>query len=178
MISGGETAVERQADDESIASLRRAIGNSFPAEPYLGAITPCDQDGEWPEELDDDEDLYKTLPGLKWTAVPEELLQRQPSGFGLLTNTAFVAFFAAWLTRALDDIDGENQVREFVVYSFCDNLRQYRILDVNQRSVLRSVLMEFSKRERNRFVREKASEAVALIDWFLAKYGERGANAD
>jgi len=168
-MSRGETEVEAQAEDDSIAGLRKAIRSAFPEEPYKGEIAPHDQDGEWPEELDDDETLYKTLQGQKWTEVPEQLLLKQPDGFVLLTDAAFVAFFAAWLTRALDDMSAENQVREFVVYSFCDNLRQFRILDEHQRSALHSVLVEFSQREPNRFVRQKASDAVALIDSFLAR---------
>ena len=172
-MSRGETVVKVKPEDEALAILRNAIASAFPAEPYKGQITPSDHEGEWPEELDDDEVLYRTLPGRNWAEVPDELLQQQPSGFGLLTDAAFIAFFAAWLTRALDDIDTENRVREFVVYSFCDNMRQFRILDESQRSVLRSALVEFSQREPNRFVKQRASEAVALIDWFLDKYGER-----
>jgi hypothetical protein len=171
MDADRETEVGRQPEN-AIATLRESILLAFPAESYTGQVTP--HDGESAEELDDDEELYNTLRGQRWIDVPKQLLERQPDGFVLLTDAAFVTFIAAWLMRALEDVDNKNEVRNFVVYSFCNNLRQYRLLNKEQRNVLRSLLEEFSKRGSSAYVKRLASDAVALIDWFLAREVKHG----
>ena len=110
-------------EDQRIIALRDAVRRAFPEVTYTGKVTR--HDGAWLPELteenaihDDDMFLYEGLTGKKWTEVPEKLLDAFPGDFVLLTDEALVAFLAAWLTRSLDNIDGENPVREFSVYAF------------------------------------------------------------
>jgi hypothetical protein len=155
--------------NERISRLRESIRRAFPAETYVGNVTQYDDElsSELREDqaiLDEEQDLFRALKGRKWTEVPKELFENLPSGYGLLSGEAFVAFLPAWLSRALDDMDGENEVRNFLVYAFTDTTGQLRLLSPEQRSVVRSLLVEFCERGTAPFVRALAVKAVALID--------------
>ena len=56
--------------------------------------------------------VYEALNGRIWPDIPKEFLRREPDGFVLLTDGTLVAYLPAWLMCALDDMDGENVVRE------------------------------------------------------------------
>jgi hypothetical protein len=173
-------------NDERIAALRDSIQRAFPVVAYTGQITRCD--GAWLPELteenaihDDDMFVYEALKDQKWTDVPKALLHTQPDGFVLLTDEALVAYLAAWLMCSLDDIEGENEVREFVVYSFSpadltpnDEFKANRIRALNpeQRLVLRSALAEFARSEPSEFIRQNAVNAVEFIDGVLGRVAQ------
>ncbi len=163
-----ETERDSVSEDDRIRGLRESIRRFFPAQPYKGKVT--DHDGEFPDHfdeetaiLDDEKELYEALRGKAWTAVPNEIFQHQPSGYGLLTDEAFAAFLAAWLMRSLDNMDAENEVRDFVVYS-SQTMRRFRVLNPEQQLTVRSLLVEFAERGTSKFVADLAKEAVALID--------------
>lgn len=172
---------ELESDNQTIAPLRRAIQRAFPAERYTGCVTR--HDGAWLPELteenaihDDDKFLYEALKGQKWTDVPREFLYAMPDGFVLLTEQALVAFLAAWLMTSLENMEGENLVREYLVYAFSPSgvtpntdfiIGELRALNTEQRSVIRLVLAEFAQREPSDFIRKHASNAVEFIDRFL-----------
>jgi hypothetical protein len=156
------------------SELREAIQQTFPAERYDGVITNDDKKLDDPE-LDDEKELYEALKGKKWTDVPQQLLDTQPDGYVLLTDEAFAAFIAAWLMRSLESLDGENEVRDFVVYAFSPRddmvpdttglvLHRMRILSSQQRRVLHSLLTEFAERDPSEFQKRLALEAVALLE--------------
>jgi hypothetical protein len=168
-----------QGKDERISALRESIRRLFPAEPYTGKVTRYD--GEWaPEDdnkalLDDDQVLYEALNGRRWTEVPTQLLRNQPDGLPLLTDEAYVAFLPAWLMCSLENIHGQNEVRNFVVYNFAPRpemmpdmteftVDRLRVLNPEQRLAIRSLLAEFAKQEASSNIRNLASQAVALID--------------
>lgn len=157
-----------------IAELRESIRRTFPAEICTQSITPCDGTLDDPD-LDEEKYLYESLKGLKWTEVPQQVLTNQPDGYMLLTAEAFKLFLAAWLIRSLDNIDGENKVRDFVVYAFSPKhdmvpdttdfiLHRLQALSPEQRDALHSLMLEFAERESSAFQRKLAAEAVALID--------------
>jgi hypothetical protein len=171
---------KRGAEDGGIAALRDTIRRAFPTVTYTGKITR--HDGVWLPELteenaihDDDKFVYEALQGRKWTDVPKSFLHEQPDGFVLLTEEALVAFVAAWLMCSLDDIDGENNVREFLVYSFSPSpnflggntdfkVSRLRALSPEQRFVVRALLAEFAECEVDSSIRADAAKGVALID--------------
>jgi hypothetical protein len=75
----------------------------------------------------------------------------------------------------LDDIDGENTVREHLAYSFSpppDSIRQdtgfkvsmLRALSSEQRYVVRSLLAEVAESEISSYIRADAAKGVSLID--------------
>ena len=173
------------SEDERLTALRDAIRRTFPEVTYTGKVTR--HDGMWLPELteenaihDDDMFLYKGLIGKKWTEVPKQLLHDFPDGFVLLTDEALVAFLAAWLMRSLDDIDGENSVREYFVYSFSREasstadlkISRLRALTPGQRSSVRSLLAEFAQREPSEFIREHAATAVQMLDSLPPSLGQ------
>jgi hypothetical protein len=169
---------DRHPPDEQIILLRESIRRSFPARVYTGDITP--NDGivafELTEDqaiLDDDQFLYRALKGQQWTDVPREFLKSQPDGYLLLADEAFAAFLSAWLVCSLENIEGENEIREFLAYSFCETMRQFRLLNPEQRHTVRSMLAEFTQRGTVPFVREFMVKALRLIDLF-EQYGEPG----
>ncbi len=169
---------KHEQESGRIVTLSDAIRRTFPAVAYTGKITR--HDGIWLPELtaenaihDDDEFVYEALKDRKWTDVSKTFLHEQPDGFVLLTNEALVAFLAAWLMCSLDDIDGENNVREFLIYAFSPSgmspnidfkVSLLRALSPDQRSVVRLLLAEFAQGEASDFVREYAATAVRLID--------------
>ncbi len=163
-----------RGQDGRTAELRESIRRAFPSETYLGEITLYDDKLDDPE-LDDEKYLYEALKGRRWTDIPQQLVDSRPDGYVRFTGEAFAAFLAAWLIRSLENIDGENEVRDFVVYAFSPKhdmvpdttdfvLHQLRALSPEQRDTLRSLLLEFAERDPSAFQRKLASEAVALID--------------
>jgi hypothetical protein len=159
---------ERGEDDEITSALRESIRRSFPAGRYTGKVTPHDGEYDPNDEataiLDDDQFLCDALNGQRWTEIPTDFLHTQPDGYALLTDDAFVAFLPAWLMSSLEGMNAENEIRDFVVYSFCDSSRQFRVLNSAQRLTVRSILEEFTRRGTSEFVKKLAVKAVSLID--------------
>jgi hypothetical protein len=163
---------------ERLAALRDSVPRIFPPVVYQGRVTRFD--GEWLPELteenallDDDKFLYEALLGRQWTEIPKEFIYAMAGDFVLLTHEALVAFLPAWMMCALEDITGENRVREMFVYSFSPEeqhrlgeykLRRLRALNPDQRSLVRSLLLEFAHLEPDGFIREHASAGVKFID--------------
>jgi hypothetical protein len=163
-----------QGRNARTAELREVIQRSFPAEIYDGVITHYDDKLDDPE-FDEEKELYEVLKGTRWTDVPQQLLDNKPDGYVRLADEAFAAFIAAWLTRSLENIDGKNEVRDFVVYAFSPKhdlvpdttefiLQRMRALTPNQRNALRSLLKEFAESDPSAFHRKLALEAVALLE--------------
>jgi hypothetical protein len=169
-----------ERENLKIVELAESVRRSFPAVRYLGKVTS--HDGEWlpalTEEnaiLEDDRALYEGLSGRTWTEIPPRLINDVPDGLPLLTDEAFVAFVPAWLARSLENIDGENEVRNFIVFTFSPrpdmvpDMTQFitnriRILSPQQRLTVRSLLAEFANSERSGSIRADAARAVKLID--------------
>jgi hypothetical protein len=151
-----------QEQDVRLTVLRDSIRSAFPSEPYTGKVTVSD-DALTDPDMAAEKELHDALQGRRWTDVPTHLSRRAWDTFVLLTDEAYPAFLAAWLLYSLEDMDGENEVRESLVYSF-QTMRQFRALDADQRLVVRSLLSEVKERDPSKFVRDHAAEAIALID--------------
>jgi hypothetical protein len=163
---------------ERLAALRDSVPRVFPLVAYQGPVTPYD--GDWLPELTEENAfleeykfLYEALHGRQWSEVPKNVVYAVPSELSLLTNEAVAAFLPAWILCVLEDVNGDNEVREYFIYLFSPSkeaslrdftLGRLRALNPDQRSLLRSVLMEFAQRERNEYVRGHASAAVKFID--------------
>ena len=176
--------MSKQSDQmhrERIASLRRAIRRAFPAIDYEGEITR--HDGAWLPELteengmyDDEMFLYKAVKGHRWTDVAKDYLINAPDDFCLLSQKSLGAYLGAWLECSLDEIDGENRVREYLIYSFSrtgtsglnsDIERVSELLSglsAEQRHVLLELLKEFAQQEPSQYIREHAASAVDIVD--------------
>jgi len=176
--SNSSDSSEDSGADQRLVALRDSIVRVFPSTAFEGQVTY--HDGAWLPELteenaihDDDMFLYEALHGRKWTDVSKDFVYAMPGEFVLLTDEALVAFLAAWLVRSLENIDGENEVRERFVYSFSPIgkmptrdfiVKHLRALNFDQRALVRSLLIEFGQRERSEFIRRHAVSAVELID--------------
>jgi hypothetical protein len=116
----GNQKTRAQIQEQRITALRGSFRRVFPAEPFTGKVA---RDGDGPNLskgnalVDDDQALYQAPNGRRWTEVPPQLLYNQPDGLPLLTNDAIVAFLPTWLVGWLEDIEGENEVRNFVLSS-------------------------------------------------------------
>jgi hypothetical protein len=161
--------------DKRVADLIDSIRRSFPAMRYTGDVTQYDaklDDSDFydikpdPDVPDfwDEKELRDAFKGRCWTDVSPELLYRHPDGYVLLTDQAFVAFLPAWLTCSLEDMDEENEVRNFLAYTFSNTLRQFRLLNLEQRLIVRSILAEFSQRGTGSFVRDLLAKTIVFID--------------
>ncbi len=160
---------ERAGDEGRIASLRQKVKQAFPPEKYDGTVTSYDP-GPWTEELDEEQAPYETLTGRSWTEVSPRFLQNNPDAYLLLTPQAYAAFVAAWLNHSLENLGGENEVREFLIYTCSPPANSWQILsplNPQQRATVRSLIAEFVERESNSFVREKAIKALARVDELL-----------
>ncbi len=165
-IEGGENV--------RIAELRESIRRAFPAQAYSGRVTSYDDELDDPDR-DEEKYLYEALKGRKWIDVPQQIIGDLPDGYVLLTQEAFEAFVAAWLLRSLENIDREDEVRDFVIYTFSPKhdkvpdtteyvLDRVRALNPEQRHVLHSVLAEFAARDKSTFRRKLASAGAGLLD--------------
>jgi hypothetical protein len=168
---------EKESSDKRLAALRDSVPRVFPSVVYQGPVTRFD--GAWLPELTeenailDDKLLYEALLGRQWSEVPRDIVYAMPSGFCLLANEVLVAFRPVWILCSLENITGENQERDFFIYAFSPSEQasendftkgMLRALNPDQRSLLRSLLMEFAQREWRAFVAGKASGAVKFID--------------
>lgn len=169
-------------DDQLLNDLKNAILRAFPDVLFEGKITR--HDGAWLPELaeenaihDDDMFLYEALKGHKWSDIPRQFLYDIPDGFVLLTKEALIAFMGAWLMCSLENLTGENGVREYFIYTFGRKkegeskdftIGLLRAFNPEQLAVLRLLLMEFSKSEPSNFVREHAHNAIKLIESSIA----------
>ena len=171
-------------NDKHLIDLQNAILHAFPDVIFDGQITR--HDGEWPDEVTeetaiyegqvmygDEMLLYEGLKGHKWSDIPREFLYGMTNDYVLLTSEALVAFIAAWLMCSLDDLAGENLVRDLFIYTFSSNkdeqsrdftISLLRAFNPEQLAVLRLLLGEFSESESSSFVREYARNAVKFID--------------
>lgn len=165
-------------NDKHLTDFKNAILCAFPDVVFEGKITR--HDGAWLPELteenaihDDDMFLYETLKGHKWSDIPRQFLYDMAGGFVLLTNEALIAFMGAWLMCSLENLTGQNDVREYFIYTFGRKnegqikdftIGMLRAFNPAQLAVLRLLLMEFSKSESSSFVRENADNAVKFID--------------
>jgi archaeosine-15-forming tRNA-guanine transglycosylase len=66
--------------------------------------------------------------------------------------------------RSLEDMDEENEVRNFLAYAFGNTLRQFQLLNPEQRVTVRSILAEFTQRGTGSFVRDLFSKTIVFID--------------
>jgi len=152
--------------DQQGARLCRMVEEAFPAERYTGAITQYDP-GPWAEELDEERALFETLKDKTWLDTSPDFLEAYPDASLLLTPHAYTAFIAAWLRYSLERMEGENEVREFLIYACCPPGHAWKFLSPlnrEQRATIRTLMSEFANRERSGFIREKAIKALARID--------------
>ncbi len=150
-------------------ALREMLRQAFPTETYDGMVTPYDP-GPWTEELDEEQVLYETLKGRSWPDIPSDFLRHYPDAFCLLTPAALAAFFPAWLMYSLENMQGENTVREFLVYTFAPpghSWEHLQPLALQQRWAVRALFAEFAENEPNAFVRAHAAKALARVDELL-----------
>jgi hypothetical protein len=162
---------DNRPKDKQQAALVESIQSSFPSVPFFGKVTPVD--GEWTPEVDDERALYDVLVGKKWTDIPSEFIRSQPDGFELLTDEAFQVFLPAWLRYSLENMEGENEVRHFIVFAFAprqENLgltpfksHRLRSLNSEQQDTLRALLKQFSEREPSAFIREMAKNTLTIM---------------
>jgi hypothetical protein len=168
---------------EHLTHLRNAVLRAFPDVVFDGQITP--HDGEWPNDLTenaiyegqviygDEKILYEGLKGHKWSDISRQFIEGMAIDFVLLTSEALVTFIAAWLMRSLENLTGQNDVRNYFIYTFGLNkdeqsrdftISLLRAFNPEQLAVLRLLLAEFSKSESSNFVREHAHNAMKLIE--------------
>jgi hypothetical protein len=97
----------------------------------------------------------------------------------LLTPLAFVSFLPAWMIRALENLDGDNTVRDMVIFCFAPGQleREYpcmrahreerlRCLTSEQIGVVRTFVDFVANRERSRFVRQEALKVLDALRGF------------
>ena len=65
---------------------------------------------------------------------------------------------------SLEGMDEENEVRNFLAYAFGNTLRQFQVLNPEQRVTVRSILAEFIERGTGSFVRNLLTQTVVFID--------------
>ena len=157
---------ERTRQDPQIACLRQTVEEAFPAEKYTGAITQYDP-GPWTEELDEEKAIFETLKDKTWLDISPDFLQAYPDAYLLLSPHAYTVFIAAWLRYSLEQMEGENKVREFLIYTCSPPGHCWKILSPlsrEQRATVRALMSEFANRERSGYIREKAMKALARTD--------------
>ncbi len=149
--------------------LRQIVRQAFPVKTYDGVVTPYDP-GPWAEELYEEQALYETLKGRSWTDITSDFLRHYPDGFCRLTPAALAAFFPAWLMYSLENMQGENEVRHLLIYTFAPPGHSWEHLEPltsEQRSAVRALFAEFAENEASPLVRAHAAKALARVDELL-----------
>lgn len=171
--------------DERLTHLQNAILRAFPDVVFDGPITH--HDNEWPDDIPenriyegqvlygDEMFLYQELKGHKWSEVSREFIQGMATEYVLLTSEALVAYIAAWLMHSLENLTGENQVRDLFIYMFTPRDEQkdfiislFRAFNPEQLVVLRLLLVEFSETVSSDYVREYALNGVKFTEGLCA----------
>ncbi|MEJ2653238.1 MAG: hypothetical protein P8173_16020 [Gammaproteobacteria bacterium] len=153
-------------NENSLESLRAQIQSAFPDFSLSGSITGVD--GAADEVLDEEQALYSELRGQKWSDIPASFIRDFPDGFLLLTDEAYVAFLAAWLSCALKDAE----VREMVVYSLSPDAHKrsnwrgqhIHLLNSSQRKVLQSFLAYCVDIESSKYIKQHAQAALEYVE--------------
>lgn len=157
------------------ASLKKMVLEAFPPFIYTGPITGVDGH---PPELDDDgcnlfgeeEDLFESLRGKRWDEISDDVIHRNEDGYLLLTKDAFRAFLPAWLWRGVEDLHAENQVRDFLIYTFAQNVtyhakeNEFRHFNATQLAALCFLMRVFAKTESSKSIKVEAEKAVRFTD--------------
>jgi len=111
-----------QAPQATISEVRRQLEPlhemvfaSFPPVTYYGTVVAGGDEGPWPGDETDDEDLFRMLKQRRWTDIPADFINRHLGAFVLLTAQAFATFIPAWLVFS---IDNNFKGAEFVAYTF------------------------------------------------------------
>jgi len=149
-----------------MSRLRDTVREAFPSERYTGPITQHDP-GPWTEEADEEQALYETLNGTMWTEISSDFLKAHPDIYLRLTPRAYTAFIAAWLNYSLEHMEGENTVREFLVYTCSPPGHCWEVLsplNPAQRAVVRALMSEVASGEINGKIKENARRALARMD--------------
>lgn len=153
-------------NENRLVPLQDQIQSAFPDFSFSGSITSVD--GAADEVLDEEQAIYSELRGRKWSDIPVSFIQDFPDGFLLLTDEAYVAFLAAWLSYALKNAE----VREMVVYSFSPDAhkrpdwrgRHIKLLNSLQRNVLQAFLAHCAETESSKHVKQHAQTALQYIE--------------
>jgi hypothetical protein len=156
--------------DAAAATLQKTIILAFPPTTFRGGITPADGEA-WAAEIDDDLDLRDKLSNRAWNEVTAEVIGMHAADLPLLTPEAFAAFLPAWLMHSLEDLSGDNKVRDFTVQEFCRHdahptLQEHQrirhaLLNAEQRKAVVDFLVLVSNRERDQLLRACAAEALS-----------------
>ena len=74
-----------------------------------------------PHECEECQQLSADLAGVEWTAMPDALIEGNPSGLSLLSPEAYAYFLPAYVLYALDHFTSESLAAEMTVYGLAYN---------------------------------------------------------
>ena len=121
-LRGSDTQPQQEEPHETSFEIRRQLEPlhemvfaSFPPVTYYGTVVAGGDDGPWPGDETDDEDLFRMLKQRRWTDIPADFINRHLGAFVLLTAQAFATFIPAWLIFSLEH---NFKGAEFVVFTF------------------------------------------------------------
>jgi hypothetical protein len=157
---------ERSVGPNEKEELRGKIRAAFPDVVFAGRITPVD--GDTHEDFDEEWALYGALHGKKWSEVPQSFIKSYADTIPLLTEEAFEAFFAAWLSAALDI----HEVRKVLVYPLSNDRLEgdtsymdarLRRLSESQKEATLAILASALDRESSEHFRSRARIAIEYV---------------
>jgi hypothetical protein len=99
----------------SIAALRADVLRAFGA----AACPPESQIA--PHACEECQQLSADLAGVEWTAMPDALIEDNPSGLALLSPEAYAYFLPGYILYALDHFSSQSLPAEMTVYSLAYN---------------------------------------------------------
>lgn len=166
---------EQAEPKRSAESVRERIKAAFPDSIFSGPITGIDGEQQLYDERDDegnpiyDEEqaLYETLRGKRWSEIPGAFIEIYSDCHLLLSDAAFAAYLPAWLSYSLT----HEEVRELMVYAFSPESHEsmegadhrLRRLTPLQIEALREFLAYALDVTTSTFVKKEAFSAMAYI---------------
>ncbi|HEX3942409.1 MAG TPA: hypothetical protein VHX11_13065 [Acidobacteriaceae bacterium] len=150
---GNLTQVESGCDT---TNLQQMISEEFPAERYHGKVMIESHDSFVYEAETDN--LDATLAGKTWKELDSSFVTTNHDEYVLMNGSAVVAFLGAWLWRAAEALDAQNQVRSSLIFQ----LATYGGFQADGSGLWGRSLKSLNQRQRNviRLLLECATETA------------------
>ena len=99
----------------SLAALRTDVLRTF------GTVTRPPEFQIAPHECDECQQLSADLAGVDWTAMPDALIEENPSALSLLSPEAYAYFLPGYILYAIAHFSSKALASEMTVYSLAYN---------------------------------------------------------
>lgn len=165
--------------------LQELVLEYFPAIPYYGQVLAISHDSS--EYEADSDNLDVVLFGKEWRELVSNYVEANEDDYVLMSSKAVVAFLGAWLWRAAETLEGENEIRSSLIFHLAKygGVRDkfglwagsFSGLDGEQRKVILALIKCSAKNNMGEEERANILEAVESIEQNMTGNGSASRSA-